>query len=847
MKSRVHSSPLLALVLAFVVAPAFGQPKDPKTDPKADPVPKVDPVPKTDPAVQKLTDDVAALKASLDKTKKELDASIAEAQKNLEAAKAAAANAATKDDVAKVKADAAKAVGDAVAPVKTELADLKKAPAGGVQAKDIDALKADIKKDGEERTKALDELTKSASEAGNKGADAQKRGDTAWMLASSALVMLMLPGLALFYGGMVRRKNVLATMMQSMAALAVVGVCLVRVRLRPGLRPVADQDRGRWRRHHRLDVGSVLPEGTSRWTITSRTTTSRSTSTCMFQGMFAIITPALITGALAERIRFWPFCIFMMLWVTVVYCPLAHMVWAFDWFNFDPGGRQDGSATAPSASSARWGRWTSPAARSSTSPPGMAGLAGCSGAAQAARLPGTRHAPQQHGADAARGRAAVVRLVRLQRRVGARRRNPLAGSAFAATQAAAAAAGLSWMLVEWLVKGKPTALGLASGIVAGLVAVTPACGYVYIWGGVVIGILAGVVCYFAVPLKAMFGYDDSLDAFGVHGVGGFLGAVLTGVFCYAAVNSLGADGYFAVKSNRARVETLKKEYPGLEAALKAKDAAADADAEKDPTKKAELTKAADAAKAMIDGADPAWAAEMKKSKDEADAAKKKADEADDAQKKDAGLESDKAAFVLDAKGKKFDAALKEYENLEKTVLPGYKDKEPRAADAGVDPVEGGRPLDGRGVRPELRAGAAGPGADPEATSPRARRRRTRGWTSRSTAKSGSTSAWPATRCRSRPGPSRRRPSRPPVGEAVRRRHRRGRERRHDARLVGPVQADRRADRPGFPGRLPVRHDGPGEPLPAAGRQPEGARRGVPAAVPEAARQERQGPRRGVIE
>jgi hypothetical protein len=157
------------------------------------------------------------------------------------------------------------------------------------------------------------------------------------------------------------------------------------------------------------------------------------------------------------------------------------------------------------------------------------------------------------------------------------RGDALAGSAFAATQAAAAAAGLGWMLVEWIHKGKPTALGLASGIVAGLVAVTPASGFVYMWGGVFIGLAAAVVCYLAVALKNKLGYDDSLDAFGVHGVGGFVGAVLTGVFCSAMVNSAGQDGFFAFKAHRSKLESLKKDDG--KAIKDAKEAAEKADAE----------------------------------------------------------------------------------------------------------------------------------------------------------------------------------------------------------------------------------------------------------------------------
>jgi ammonia channel protein AmtB len=145
--------------------------------------------------------------------------------------------------------------------------------------------------------------------------------------------------------------------------------------------------------------------------------------------------------------------------------------------------------------------------------------------------------------------------------------NSLAASAFAATQAAAAAAGLSWIFVEWLVKGKPTALGLASGIVAGLVAVTPASGFVYVWGGLIIGLIAGVVCYFAVSLKSTFGYDDSLDAFGVHGVGGFLGAILTGFLCYYSINSFGADGPFAVGGEKTKSAAIEKQIEEKKATI----------------------------------------------------------------------------------------------------------------------------------------------------------------------------------------------------------------------------------------------------------------------------------------
>jgi ammonia channel protein AmtB len=264
----------------------------------------------------------------------------------------------------------------------------------------------------------------------------------------------------------------------------------------------------------------------------------------MFQGMFAIITPALISGALAERIRFWPFCLFMILWITFVYCPLAHMVWAFDWF--DPtveaakqGGAAIGLLGKLGALDFAGGTVVHIAA-------GMAGLAACLILRRRDGYPKSVIHPN----------SMVLTLLGAGllwfgwfgfNGGSAGASNALAGSAFAATQAAAAAAGLGWMLIEWLHKGKPTALGLASGIVAGLVAVTPASGFVYVWGGVAIGFVAALLCYLAVYAKGLLGYDDSLDAFGVHGVGGFVGAVLTGLFCYSAVNSVGGDGYFAVR------------------------------------------------------------------------------------------------------------------------------------------------------------------------------------------------------------------------------------------------------------------------------------------------------------
>jgi ammonium transporter len=386
-------------------------------------------------------------------------------------------------------------------------------------------------------------------------AEAKKNGDIAWMLVSSALVMFMVPGLALFYGGMVRRKNILATMMQSMVALSVVGVYWIAV----GYSLAFGESHGGW-------IGwsdkLVFLKGIEPGETLANTNIPIYLHV-MFQGMFAIITPALISGAIAERIRFGPYCLFLLLWVTLVYCPLAHWVWAMNWWGpvtvtevvngvstqvvKDPGTAMVGWLGAKGALDFAGGTVVHIAA-------GLSGLASILVLRKRLGYPETPIHPSSmvltllgagllwFGWFGFNGGSAVAS-------------GALATSAFSATQAAAAAAGLSWMVAEWLYKGKPTALGLASGIVAGLVAVTPASGYVYIWGGLIIGLIAGVVCYAAVCLKGVFGYDDSLDAFGVHGVGGFLGAVLTGVFCYKKVNEAGADGLIATGGETGQVVT----------------------------------------------------------------------------------------------------------------------------------------------------------------------------------------------------------------------------------------------------------------------------------------------------
>jgi ammonium transporter len=360
--------------------------------------------------------------------------------------------------------------------------------------------------------------------------DPKIKGDSAWMMVATAFVMLMVPGLALFYGGMVRRKNVLATMMQSMVALAVVGVFWFAIGYSLAFGPPwLSIDSGGFKggiigfREEFIFMNGVSPE-----TILPGTNIPVYLH-MLYQGMFAIITPALISGAIAERIRFKPYCLFLILWIVVVYCPLAHNVWAMDWWDTaieeaKRGQTNVGVLGLMGAIDFAGGTVVHIAA-------GLSGLAAI--LVLRKRLGYPEHAMHPNSMVLTLSGAGILWFGWFGFNGGSGLTSGgLATSAFAATQCAAAAAGLSWMVSEWLHRGKPTALGLASGIVAGLVAVTPASGFVHAWGGFAIGIISGVVCYVSVSMKPFLKYDDSLDAFGVHGVGGFLGAVLTGVFCY---------------------------------------------------------------------------------------------------------------------------------------------------------------------------------------------------------------------------------------------------------------------------------------------------------------------------
>src|SRR5262245_25302052 len=350
--------------------------------------------------------------------------------------------------------------------------------------------------------------------------------------------MLMVPGLALFYGGMVRRKNVLATMMQSMVALAIVGVYWLAIGYslafgKPLIGSSSSSFLG-WNwdlvflagiKPDQLLPGTKIPIYLH----------------CMFQGMFAIITPALISGAVAERIRFKPYWLFLLAWVTFVYCPLAHGVWALDWWHDVPVTAGKALGETPIGWLGAMGALDFAGGTVVHIAAGLSSLAAI--LVLRKRIGYPEHAIHPNSMVLTLTGAGLLWFGWFGFNGGsALASGASAVAAFTATQVAAAAAGLTWMLAEWWHRGKPTALGLASGIVAGLVAVTPASGFVYPLGGLVIGAVAGVVCYVAVCCKPLCKYDDSLDAFGVHGVGGFLGAVLTGVFCSKVVNDAGANG-----------------------------------------------------------------------------------------------------------------------------------------------------------------------------------------------------------------------------------------------------------------------------------------------------------------
>jgi ammonium transporter, Amt family len=364
-------------------------------------------------------------------------------------------------------------------------------------------------------------------------------GDTAYMLICSALVLLMTPGLALFYGGLVKSRNVLNTMMMSLVLMAIVGVTwvlwgysiafaptdvsdiVVGADGKPTFTYVANPIIGsiKWLFLGGVAAGAPDPIGYAP-TIPHQVF-------MIYQMMFAIITPALISGAIVERMSFKAYFWFVLLWSTLIYSPLAHWVWGKGFIGVNIGALDFAGGTVvhiSSGVSALVAAWMLGARKSYPSRPTvphnvpyvLVGIGllwfGWFGFNSGSAL-------------AAGGSLATV--------------------AFISTAIAPAAAGLTWLIVEWVLRGKPTAVGIASGFLAGLVGITPAAGFVSPIGAILIGSITSVICFFAVSLRAKLQFDDSLDAYPVHGVGGTIGAILTGVFCSKAVNPAGFDGLLA--------------------------------------------------------------------------------------------------------------------------------------------------------------------------------------------------------------------------------------------------------------------------------------------------------------
>ena len=340
-------------------------------------------------------------------------------------------------------------------------------------------------------------------------------GDTAWGLISAALVFIMTPGLAFFYGGMVRSKNVLTTIMQSFFIVAMISVEWIVIGYTMAFGGDINGFIGNMDKLGLAGIGMQVLEGA----------TIPELAFVAFQCMFAVITPALITGAFAERMKFAAFAVFILLWAILIYNPMAHWVWGGG-FLAELGALDFAGGLVIHILS------------------GVSGLTIC-------LLLGKRHgyrytAMLPHNLPMTVMGATLLWFGWFGFNAGsALGANALAANAFVVTQAAAAAAAVSWVLVEWKFNGKPTILGAVSGCVAGLVAITPAAGYVAPLPAVIIGLVGGAVCYFAVAvLKEKLGYDDSLDAFGVHGIGGTWGAIATGIWATTEINPAGANGLF---------------------------------------------------------------------------------------------------------------------------------------------------------------------------------------------------------------------------------------------------------------------------------------------------------------
>ena len=377
------------------------------------------------------------------------------------------------------------------------------------------------------QTDRIAALERSAAHNATAIAQAQSAGDNAWMLTSAALVLLMsIPGLALFYGGLVRRKNILGTMMQTFAMVAVITVlwALVTYSLAFG---TGNAFIGGLHNVFLRGVG-LTPDPAYAATIPAQTY-------MVYQLMFAIITPALITGAFAERMKFSAMLVFMVLWAVIVYSPMAHMVWGV-------GGLLNAAAIGAGGLAGRFPCLDFAGGTVVHVTSGVSALV--TALYLGKRLGFPQKAFMPHSVVLSFVGAGLLWVGWFGFNAGsALGASGLATSAFVATHFGAAAGAIGWAAAEWFRSGKPSALGGISGAVAGLVAITPASGFVRPIDALWIGLIAGVFCFFmVVKVKNIFGYDDSLDAFGVHGAGGTLGAILTGFFANSVINPIFGAG-----------------------------------------------------------------------------------------------------------------------------------------------------------------------------------------------------------------------------------------------------------------------------------------------------------------
>ncbi len=366
------------------------------------------------------------------------------------------------------------------------------------------------------------------------------KGDTAWMLTSTVLVILMtIPGLALFYGGLVRAKNMLAMLMKVFVTFSLLSVLWVIY----GYSIAFTEGNAFFGGMSRLFLAGMTPDSTA--ATFSKGVVIPEYVYVAFQLTFAAITPCLIVGAFAERVKFSALLLFMVLWFTFSYLPIAHMVWY--WAGPDAFTNADAAAKASATGGWLWQMGALDFAGGTVVHinSGIAGLVGALVIGK--RLGYGREAMPPHSLTMTMIGASLLWVGWFGFNVGSNlEANGAAAMVMVNTHIATAAAALSWMFAEWIFRGKPTLLGAASGAIAGLVAITPACGYVGPMGAIVIGIIVGILCLWAVTwLKSKLGYDDSLDVFGVHCIGGIFGALATGIFCAPSLGGTGIYDYVA--------------------------------------------------------------------------------------------------------------------------------------------------------------------------------------------------------------------------------------------------------------------------------------------------------------